>query len=526
MSTHKEEAKKSARPPKGKPAIGELEVKAVTKRIRAINSGPVHDWAGDFHIGVNQILGAQGVGKSHLVSLIARATGADLPIAVTDGENEAKLIIDDVPVLEYQRKKGKQPHVSLASVSTVALVVDPGIKDPASAEEARLKNLLKMVKAETTDEMIEFFLTPEPASEDDEPRVDAEAYDYVDVKYGIGRLKTLDPVAVADVLIKGKGGLIHTLKREYREKADRAHSKWEVAKPEKPAQLSELSLEEADEKYRVAVGDHRQAQGSFEQRREMVLLQAEIRQNLGERPDVDSAVSLHDEAIEGLDLARQRVVQLEKQLAVAKAQEESHKGVAARCAADMEAAKADAATWDRNKAKLDEPVTGATEDVVRAHAAKVEQARAALDLARSTAEYRTKLEVAEAARKERDEAQNREAEVSELADGVPARLGEQFNRLGIEGARVNEGVLEVKNEKGKFEPYWRRSAGQQWRWVLPIFLQSHPGGIVAHSKEAWNELEEENKLEVAQVHVDFGCIGVVEVTTKRGDPLRVEQFQG
>jgi len=494
-----------------------------TKRIEAENTGPIHKFGEDFAFGINELRGGNGVGKSSLQNLIAAAGGAGIPVSVTDGENAAKLIIDGSVVFESARKKGQQPYVSLASVSSVALVVDPGIKNPESAEEARLKNLLKLVKAATTDEMIEYFLTPDRKSEDDEPSVDGEAYDYVDSNYGIDRLKELDPVAVADVLIKGSGGFIHKLKREYRAKADNAQARYQVAKPEKPERLSKLSLDEADAEYRRVVGDHREAQGSWQQRQEREKERAGI--TLGDRPDPKAARADFEDANEVLRIASHKVIELEKQLALAKAEQHTRTEAAVRAANDLKNVEIAAEQWDRNAAILESEITGASAADVQDKAQKVIEAKAALELARSTDDYHKRLEIADVARKERDAATARESEVERLAAGIPARLGEQFNLLGIPGARVNDGVLEVQNEKGKWEPFYRRSKGQQWDWVLPIDAAQNPGGLVALPKEAWFELEDERKAEVARAFVKHQRIGIVEVSTFHGDPLHVEQYQ-
>jgi len=507
----------SAKPKSGG---GELAV----KKIRAENVGPISEFEDNVALGVNEVQAGNGQGKSNFIDWIAASSGAPIPLSVLDGENAGRLIIDGSVVLEYQRKKGKQPHVSLASVSSVALVVDPGIKDPASAEEARLKNLLKMVEAETTEEMIEFFLTHEAKSDEDEPRLDTEAYDYVDLHYGVDKLRELDPVAAADVLIKGTGGLIHKLKREYRDEAANAQARYQVAHPEKPEKLSDVSLLDADAEYRNAVGDHRQVQGEASQRAQLERQRAEIEQTLGDRPDVFAADALVEGAQEGYDEVAAEIMELEKRLSAARQKAISAKVTLDQFKKDATEARRAAESWDRRQAILETPITGATAADVLKAANRVDLAKSALDLARETTEYRKKLEVAQAAREERDRATARESEIEKLADGVPARLGAQFNSLGIPDARVNNGVLEVKNEKGKWEPFHRRSKGQQWRWALPIYVKHNPGAMVALLKEAWNELDLESKGEIHKAFVEAAVIGVVEVTTKRGEDLHIERF--
>src|SRR6185436_7262208 len=175
------------------------------------------------------------------------------------------------------------------------------------------------------------------------------ALEYVDEFYGVHNLTKLDPVAAADVLVRGANGLIHKLRRK-----------------------SEQEKKEA----------------------ELAALRA--------------------------TLAEQR-----------KAVVESAK--AAKDAMDA------ALSWRRRKQILDTPITGATIDDVTAAAEEIEAARQALQRARDAEDYQRQLAISETARKERDDAMKREAEVKRLAESIPSRLGELFDQAGIPNARVTDG---------------------------------------------------------------------------------------
>jgi len=506
--------------------VREEDPAKTAKKIRVENVGPNREFEDLLWPGLNFLCGGNGVGKSTFQTFIANANGGGIPVSVTDGEQVAKLIVDDALVYEYKRPKGEQPRITLGSINTAALVVDPGKLDPATAEEWRLKHVMKLVRAETTDEMIEYFLTHPAQSEEDTPRFDAEAYDYVDVNYpgGIDALKQLDPVAAVDVLIKGTGGYLHKLKRDYRDKAANAEARYTVANPQKPVQLSELSLDEAEEEYRNAVGDHRQVQGEASQRAQRERERAEIEQTLGDRPDVFEADALVEVAEEEHGLITAEILELEKKLSAARAKATSTKVVLDQRRKDATEARRAAESWDRRNAILETPIVGATMAEVEKAAGRVTIAKSALELARETAEYRKKLEVAEAAELERKTFAAREADIKKLANDLPARLAEQFNRLGIPGARVNEGVLEVKNEKGKWEPFHRRSVGQQWDWILPIHAAHNAGGTMALPKAVLAELQREWVISNHETFLKHGIRAIVEVTTFEGDPMHMVPF--
>jgi len=489
--------------------------------MEVVNIGPIHRFKFEVSVGVNEIVGGNEKGKSNLTNALASQLGADIPVRVTDGEIEGLLKRDGTVIAQFKRAKGKQPYVSLAGVSPIALVVDPGIKGADAAEETRLRNLVSMTGLKTTEETVRLFLTPEPRGRDDQPSVDDAALEYVDEFYGVHNLTKLDPVAAADVLVKGANGLIHKLRRKAEQEKNEAAARYNP-----PAQeiKSPLTVAEAQRAYDVAVGDHRQLQGEASQRAQLERQRAEIETTLGDRPDVFEADALVEEAEKGHALIAKEVIELEKQLSAARVREIAAKSTLDQRRKDAAETRRSAESWDRRQAILETPITGATIDDVTAAAEEIEVARQALQRARDAEEYQRQLAISEKARKERDDAMKREAEVKRLAESIPSRLGELFDQAGIPNARVTDGVLELKNGKGKWEPFERRSKGAQWRWALPIYLEHNPDGQIVLVKEAWNELDVESKQEIAQIFVDMNVIGYVEVTTRRDDPLAVRPF--
>jgi len=500
----------------------EEPVKAKPHVMEAANIGPIHHFAFEAYPGINEIRGAQDSGKSLLGDAISSALGTKIPVQVSDGETEGYLRRDGAIMAEFKRLKGKQPYVSLASVSPIALVVDPRVAGAESAEERRLRNLVLMSGLKTTEETIRLFLTPEPREkDDDEPEFDQDAWEYVDDQIGIENLIKLDPVAAADALVKGAGGLIHKLRRHFEQQGDTWQGKCEMTAPKAE---SDLSVEEAEQAYREAIGDERELKGSAQQRAERETEREEIEQTLGERPDLDVLQEASDEANEKLRKVSAEIIDLEKHLAVLKSHQEVCGREAVRAANALTEGGKTAAQWDRRKAILDTEVTGATQDDLNKAAFRVLQAKDDVEEARRAEEYQRQLKITEEARRERDNARNRERQVGQLAENIPQRLGALFEEAGIPNARVSDGVLEIKKD-GKWRPFQTYlSAGSKWRWALPIWARNNPEGMLVLNKESWAELETESKLEVAEIFREAGVIAFVEVTTFRGDPLDVTQF--
>jgi hypothetical protein len=513
--TTKTKRSSKATQPKAEPAPPTKHV------LEAKNLGPIHQFTFEAYPGINEIRGGQESGKTVLGDAISAALGTKIPVQVSEGETEGYLRRDGAVMAEFKRIKGKAPYVSLASVSPIALVVDPRITGAESAEERRLRNLVLMSGLKTTTETIKLFLTPEPREKDDEPELDQDAWDYVEEQIGIENLVKLDPVAAADVLVKGAAGLMHKLRRRFEQKGDEWQGKCEVTAPKA---VSEFTVEEAEQAYREAIGDEREKKGSAKQRAEREAERAEIEATLGERPDPEKAEQKLVDCQGRYDELAVQIMELEKQLAHARANATSAKISLDEAKKGFSETTKAAEQWDRRKAILDSEITGATEDDLARAAFRVSEAFDEVETARRAAEYQKQLQIAEEARRERDEARNRERQVAQLAENIPQRLGALFEEAGIPNARVSDGVLEIKKD-GKWRPFQTYlSAGSKWRWALPIWAQHNPEGMLVLNKESWAELEEESKLEVAEIMREAGVIAFVEVTTRRGDPLHVGQF--
>ncbi len=108
---------------------------------------------------------------------------------------------------------------------------------------------------------------------------------------------------------------------------------------------------------------------------------------------------------------------------------------------------------------------------------------------------------------------------------MPARLASLLDQAGIPNLTVEDGILTVVHEGGELEPFHRLSAGERTRFAMPLFISRNPGRLVAFPESFWNALEAESKVEVATILEEYGVIGISEMATMRGDPLKVEHFE-
>jgi len=487
--------------------------KKPTKKLEAQNLGPIHDFVCEVSPGMNLLTAANGSGKSIFLNAITRAGGVDIPIEPRDGSQKGKLLIDDVVVLEVTRSKsktGQSTEVSLASVSPLATVIDPGLKDKKAAEAARIRALVSILNLKTDRELISELV-----------QGDERALDFLDDLVGLDDFGQVDPVEAAGMISRD----LHKKKRELISSAEQAEGRRQQATPIKPENLVDVPFLEAQKAYDSAVGDKREAMGSAGQRKEREEERLIIQETLGERPDIDSKRNTWLALQEQLKSARDKVALLERDLLVAQGECDALEvslNYACQASAD---AVGQADKWDRKKAILDTEITGATEADVQKADLAVKLARETLEAARESEEYRKKCEQAEESRKLRDSLIALADKYEALAKAVPRQLGGLLSKAGIPSLTVEDGVLQFVHPDGELEPFHRLSAGERTRCAMPIWIQKNPARLAAFPEEFWVALEEESKIEVAKELEKHDVIGITELATKRGDELKIKHFE-
>lgn len=489
-------------------------------KIEIVNIGPVRNFYCEVHPGMNLLSGANGVGKSAVLNAIARAAGADVNVEVTDGQAQGVVKLDDAVLLTLTRSRAKVDgavEVSLASVSPLGLLIDPGIKDRKAAEQARIKALLQLFDLRVTLEVIAELVEGDEA-----------ALDLIEEEIGLARFE-LDPVALAAKLT-GSHGVLNKRKRELEKQAAEAHGRWQAARPgDKPSGVATASVAEAQVHYERKVGDYRQIQGEASQRASREEQIEQLKSAQAKRPNVESAAAESAAWERALAQETSAVARLESELAAAKERRHAAGTSYAQAVNRLGLTRKAEAQWLRNQELLDSEITGATEEVVETARQHVEIARNELAAARAREEYQQRLTAAEEARQARDRYTEIAARYEKLAKGVPARLGELLAQAGIKSGAlaltVEGGVLQVIRPDGTQEAFHRLSAGQRTRIAMPLFIERNPSKLVSFPERFWNSLEAESKEEVAQILADFDCIGLTEVPTARGDELKVERFE-
>lgn len=482
-----------------------------TRKLAAQNIGPIHQFECEVAPGMNLLEAANGSGKSCLLAAVSRAAGSDINVEVRDGAERAQLSLDGTVLLALTRSKAKSApnvEVSLASVSPLADVIDPGIKERKAAEARRIRGLVSLLNLNTDQDLIAELVA------NDENAMDSLEDD-------LSELITLDPVTAAGRIHRA----LHEKKRGLEKAADEAQGRWRASQAVKPAKLVDVTVADAQKAYDQAVGDHREASGSAAQRKEREKEREEIRATLGERPNLDvEAAAAHEQRLR-YEVCLNRVNELKEELAVAQAILGEATANLTAVSTHYDQVRRDAEAWDKSKTILDSEITGSTDaDVERVQATVAEWAKV-LESARQSAEYRKRLEASEAARNDRDQYNKMAAHYEHLAKNVPNRLGGLLAKAGVPNLTVEDGVLQFVHEDGSLEPFHRLSAGERARVAMPIFIAKNESRLCAFPEAFWHSLEAESRKEIAEILEAHGVVGLTEVATTRGEGLKVEHFE-
>lgn len=411
------------------------------------NVGPIFDLKLVMKLGINVLRGDHGSGKSTALNATDRAFGGEAQVGVRDGAKKGAVTWDGATLLNVgpiNRKTG-EAALELVSTSPIADLVNPGIKDEEAANRAEIQALLRLVPVDVTPDAIKVLVAE-----------DEQAFERLQDM--IDDLLDQDIVKAADLVRRE----MHKAKREFEDEGLKAQGEIDGAPAEKPAVLSEKGVAEARILYEQAIADHDRKSGQAEQRAKQIERQDEVRATLAEEPpDIEAACN---EAAK-TDSTAQRLVreveELNRQLGVREAEALGAKECARRAGLAYSETLMAAEAWERQRAILDAPVTGATEaDVKSAFAAKL-NAQGELELAQATETYEAACQKRQEAARRRERALETAARFKKIALGVTGTLGKLLGQAGVNDLTVDDDRLMYVHPNGETEPFSRRSFAQK-----------------------------------------------------------------
>lgn len=467
--------------------------------------------------GVNELLGANGAGKTSAMQAIRRAFGEKVPVEKRDGAVEGRITAPGIVVkLGKVVKATGEAELELADAGPLTRIIDPGMKGSDEAATARIRALVELLS---------------PAFDAESLRIlaqDEEAVRALLAEYSENAFSTLSDAAERARLI------LHRHAREAEQKAKEAAATAAAAERNAADALERAGGEDALTDIPPAVAEQFEtaaresaaiARHRAEQRVALERQQEEIRATLGVAPEpakFEDDIHLRTAALEA------HQARLDKLAAEAAKERELMAGVKADLAALVAARRGEEERLQQHRQQseiLARVVEGPTAEEVEkldlAATAASEKRRAAV----VSAAVRDLRARAEAEKKNREAADERAQALRDAATSVFDRLAELPGIAERSGRlTVIVGRLHVKLESGELVDYeTRQSEGQKIDVALEVAAAIYgEGAVVAIDDRYWLALDDEHRRLFAERAAAHGLFVVTARPTEGA--LRVENL--
>lgn len=462
-------------------------------------------------VGITELVGRNGAGKSSAIAAISKASGAEIPVEVRDGADEGSVTGNGVSltIRRIARTTGRA-EIELAEGGPLADLIDGGgYADPAARAKARVRALLRLERLPVTEETIGALASdPEVARlslrECQDNLVDdlLEAAEKVRrTAHGLARVQETgqaEAAAVADV---------------HEKRATEA-----VEETGGTDRLVEIPADDASANAAALRDQLAVTRADAQRRAELEAQQAEIRGTLGERPDPKRFDGAKNDLLHIIELRRTNLDDLRAQRAKLDAEiasvEQAHT-TAVRDAKAIELriseAQAEATAWDQRAGLLSREISGPVAADVEKLERAVTSAAMTASLARISEQYRADREAAKDARQKADDHALRGEFLRTIATTVQDRLGQLLATTAAQGFTVNaEGRLCVVDGKKVLDFETRQSEGQRIAKALEVAARTYAGKVVPLDGRYWQALDPEHKADFAAKAADLGLFVITE----------------
>ncbi len=491
------------------------------RKIRVLDAGPIRQAEAVLPEGGGVLVwrGRNGCGKTTAVNAIARALGGSEAVGKRDGAISGRVEIDGITLTlgKQVRASGESELVatSLQGGELVRLFVDPGLKDPAAADAARIKAGLGLARvAARPEDFVRAVGGPEAMA-----TITAEA-----------ELQTTDPVDLAGRVKRAA----EAAARKHEAEAMRLSGEIDArTKANEGIALDEPHEEAAlAAAHEAAVRTLATVESEAASRARRLAEAAEAANRLQAAQGAPGRVSAGDaerqqaEAHGRMAAADEAIRGLEEQLRAAKAA----RGAAAEAATQADALVASVrreeaalAGW-RETVERGEGVAPIAEiELLRLRAA-VEGARAAMARGAEVRAALVRVVEIDRLRSARDGATERAGIYRKAAATAEGVLSGLFAGTGAADLQVRDGRL-IAEVPGRGEVYFAElSHGQRYRIAIGLATAGcGPGGLIPLDQVGYESLDPDNRREIWE---EARARNVTVITAEAdGGELRVEEYQ-
>ena len=467
--------------------------------------------------GVVVLKGANGSGKSHAIAGIQSLGDKSIRSALQKRDGSIAGTIEGAGVKirlgRVNTARGELSVTSLESILDPSVLVDPGIKDPSSADAKRLQVVARLAKIEVTRD------------------------DWMAILGGFDSLESVgltsddltgdDPVSVADSIRRK----LHDSARRIEKEIDGLSARADVAAQDIPSDLPEsidiaayhTAVADAESRRKTLDADVRRIERADQGRKDALERLAKLKESAKSSASIEAQV----------DELSQRIGQGEKLLDELKTQvlnlEHALKTDSNRLG-ELKREQAQAEESEAMIAELEARIAGDSElppssDELTAADGAITQAREALSAAILTQQNIERLRKWKSLVEEIDGKRKAADAIRDVARSTDSAIESAFARAGVEGVVIECGRLCVKSDRGGGqEPFSDLSHGERWRWALDIARRGvGDGALLAVAQEAWESLDPDNRRQVASMARERKIV-LVTAECSDGD-LRAEVFE-
>ena len=444
--------------------------------------------------GVVVLSGRNGVGKSETLEAVDKLVGRQADIAApTDGHERG--VVEGLGVRltvgRSTRRTGELEVTALEAKLSVADIVDPGIIDPAAADEKRMKAILSIlqVKPEKADWMgLADELAHEAECDTFDATIKAELEKASDVLILAARLKASLSrfAATEEEAARGLKAAIGVLCADPR-----------VASHEDP--LPPPPIEQLSEAMHKAMKREQALQARVEQSAQLAEWKSEIEKIGTCKAEVEQGEKDVDEASQRVDELREQLEEAEAEL------------VAARGRLDFACEQA------TRYNSLASKISGATPPDQAEVEEATEAVRAAVEALNSSEETKRVIAARKQVNQATQELVSRELRAKALrkVSQRPEAILGQMVASKVDGIRFDSGRLIVTHPKRGDIPFAELSTGERWRFAIQVAVCGvGEGGLLVIPQDAWQDLDPPNRKQIAKL---AAAEGVVIITAECSD---------
>lgn len=425
-------------------------------KVKAKNLGPINEVEFILKPGINVLRSRNGKGKTTILDAIEGGKGK---VTVRRGEESGELTFDGNPIFRVKKvgRSGKA-DIEIASSSPLSTLIDPGVKDEAIAARMRIKALLELIPVPITRPIV---------------RQLAGSDDLLN-ELNFEKLTQETVPDLADAIKRE----LDRVAREYESECDQAKGRLALLESVPVPEIQvDLTLTDAAESLKSAIAKGERLKIERRARVSLESQQAAIREVLKERPDSDTCLFECRQITVDIVEVEQEIVSLEKELFQAKellARKKTALSAAEMRLSDIEKLQQQ---WDKQRAILDQPVEGPTENDLAMQDDCIRGAESDQEAAIATTRYLESQAEASAVRSRLEEQQDFATNAREAARSISERLGDILSKQGAKGFLVRDGRLLIKIGK-ETKDYAELSKGEKVRAIADVVARAYPDMVL------------------------------------------------